>query len=61
MITLIRWFLLKQKEIKLKLALYSFVEKSLKELTQNPEELEQKIMHAFAEVIHSANTAQQPE
>ena len=42
MITLIRWILLKQKEIKLKLAFYSFVDQNIKKLANNPEKLEKK-------------------
>lgn len=61
MITLIRWILLKQKEIKLKLAFYSFVDQNIKKLANNPEKLEKKITHAFAEIIHSANQTQKSE
>ena len=52
MITLIRWFLMKQKEIKLKLALYSFLDEGMHYLAGHKEELEQKLVHEMAEIIH---------
>lgn len=55
MITLLRWILLKQKEIKWKLAFWQFVDKQTKELMKNPEELEKKFVGALAEIIHSEN------
>lgn len=54
MITLIRWYLMKSKEIKFKLALYSFLEQGVKEITDNQDELQQKFVHEFAEMIHQA-------
>lgn len=51
MITLFRWILLKQKEIKWKLAFYQFLDQQLK----NPEELQKKFVEAFAEIIHKSN------
>lgn len=51
MITLFRWMLLKQKEIKWKLAFYQFLDQQLK----NPEELQKKFVEAFAEIIHKSN------
>ncbi len=55
MITLFRWVLLKQKEIKWKLAFWQFVDKQLIEIVKNPEEIEKKIMPYLAEIIHSQN------
>ena len=52
MITLFRWILLKQKEIKWKLAFYQLLEQQLK----NPEELEKKFMDSLAKLIHETNT-----
>ena len=52
MITLFRWILLKQKEIKWKLAFYQFLDQQLK----NPEELEKKFMDSIAKLIHETNT-----
>lgn len=57
MITLVRWVLLKQKEIKYKLAFWQLVEKYLEEITKNPEELEKKIVRSLAELIHESNKA----
>lgn len=51
MITLFRWILLKQKEIKWKLAFYQFLDQQLK----NPEELEKKFVDSFAKLIHEMN------
>ena len=51
MITLFRWFLLKHKEIKWKLAFYQFLDQNL----SNPEELQQKLLHEIAEIIHKSN------
>lgn len=53
MITLIRWYIMKTKEIKWKLAFWQFVDKQATELIKNPEELEKKIMPYLAEIIHS--------
>lgn len=57
MITIFRLILLKQKEIKYKLAFWQFVDKYMKEITKNPEELEKKIISSLAEIIHDSNTA----
>lgn len=51
MITLFRYVLLKQKEIKWRLAFYQFLDHQLK----NPEELEKKLVNALAEIIHETN------
>ena len=51
MITLFRWIILKQKEIKWKLAFYQFLDQQLK----NPEELEKKFVDSFAKLIHETN------
>lgn len=51
MITLFRWILLKQKEIKWKLTFYQFLDQQLK----SPEELEKKFVDSFAKLIHETN------
>lgn len=56
MITLFRWALLKQKEIKWKLAFWQFVDKQLMEIIKNPEEIEKKIMPYLASLIHNDTT-----
>lgn len=58
MITLFRWVLLKQKEIKWKLAFYQFLDKQLMEIIKDPEELEKKIMLYLAEVVHNTTPTQ---
>lgn len=55
MITLIRWILLKQKEMKWKLAIWKFADKQLMDLLKNPEEIEKKLMNFLSEAIHNAN------
>lgn len=55
MITLFRWVLLKQKEIKWKLAFWQFVDKQAMELIKNPETLEKKFVDSLAKLIHEAN------
>lgn len=55
MITLFRWVLLKQKEIKFKLAFYQLIDKYVTEIIKNPEELEKKILPYLAEIIHNTN------
>lgn len=59
MITLFRWILLKQKEIKYKLAFWKFVDKYVKEITKNPEKLEKKLMDSLAEIINKTNQTTQ--
>lgn len=51
MITLIRFILLKQKEIKIKLAFYSFLDKQIQ--TLNSDEFMNKIMKEIAPHIAS--------
>ena len=53
MITLFRWYLMKTKEIKWKLAFWQFVDQQAKELLKNPEEIEKKFVSALAEIIHN--------
>lgn len=55
MITLFRWVLLKQKQIKLKLAFYQLIDKYVTTIIKNPEELEKKILPYLAEAIHNTN------
>ncbi len=54
MITLFRWILLKQKEIKWKLAMWQFADKKLMEIIKHPEEIEKKIMPYLAEIINKS-------
>lgn len=57
MITIIRWILLKQKKIKLKLAFWQIVEKYVMELVDNQEELDKKFIDSLAKIIHESNNA----
>ena len=61
MITLIRWYIMKTKEIKWKLAFWQFVDKQATELMKNPEQLEKKMMPYLAEVIHSSVQSQKKD
>ena len=51
MITLYRMFKLWQLRTKWKLAFYQFLDQQLK----NPEELQQKLAHEIAELVHKSN------
>ena len=55
MITLFRMIRLFQLKVKWKLAFYQFIDKQLK----NPEALQQKLVHEFAEIIHKSNELKQ--
>ncbi len=57
MITLIRWILLKQKKIKLKLAFWQIVEKYAMELVDNQKELDKKFIDSLVKIIHESNNA----
>lgn len=57
MITLIRWILLKQKKIKLKLAFWQIVERYVMELVDNQKELDKKFIDSLAKIIHESNNA----
>ena len=61
MITLIRWYIMKTKEVKYKLAFWQFIDKQATELIKNPEQLEKKIMPYLAEVIHSSVQSQKKD
>ena len=55
MITLFRWYLMKTKEIKWKLAFWQFIDQQATELLKNPEEIEKKFISALAQIIHDSN------
>lgn len=50
--TIIQFFQLKSKEIKFRLTLYRFLEQLADEIINNKEELQRKVIHEFAEMIH---------
>lgn len=60
MITLIRWILLKQKEIKYKLAFYTLLDKTVKELNTGElkDKLIKEIMPYLAELTHATSQAE---
>lgn len=49
MITLIRWYILKAKSIKYKLAFWQFVDKIVKETEKDPEYLAKLLMPIIAQ------------
>lgn len=51
MITLIRWYMIKSKEIKYKLALWQFVDRFFIEVSKNTEEIEQKLLDSIVKMI----------
>lgn len=55
MITLIRWYIMKTKEIKYKLAFWQFVDKTVKEIQKDPEWLAKNVMPELAKIIHESN------
>lgn len=60
MITLVRWILLKQKEVKYKLAFYTLLEKTVKELNTGElkDKLIKEIMPYLAELAHATTQAE---
>lgn len=60
MITLIRWILLKQKEIKYRLAFCTLLDKTIKELNNGElkDKLIKEIMPYLAEIAHTAAQAE---
>lgn len=55
MITLIRWYMLKAKQIKMKLAFWTLVDQLVKEIAENGDGIESKLMEALAKMIHEGN------
>lgn len=55
MITLYRMIRLWQLRIKYKLVLYEMLEKGMKYISDNCEEIEKKFVHEFANIIHESN------
>lgn len=56
MITLVRWYLMKAKEIKLKLAFYSLLEQEIEELANNKDEIKKEFIHELAAIVHDMPT-----
>lgn len=53
MITLIRWYIMKTKEIKYKLAFWQFVDKTVKETQKDPEYIAKLLMPLIAQNAYS--------
>ena len=58
MITIIRWFILKSKEIKMKLAVMSFLEQIVNEVVNNSNDIQKKIIDSVVKNIHESNNEQ---
>lgn len=57
MITLIRYWIYKSKEIKWKCALWQFLDKELTIIAKNPEEIEKKLLPYIVDAIHASSEA----
>lgn len=55
MITLIRWYMMKAKQIKMKLAFWTFVDQMVTEVAKNGNGIESKLMDALVKIIHEEN------
>lgn len=55
MVTLIRYFLLNYKRVKIKLAFYNFVDQVLTELNDDPDKVKDEFFKAFAKFIDEQN------
>ncbi len=53
MITLIRWYMMKAKEVKIKLTLYRMIEKGVAYIGGNPDELKKLFVHELAGILHN--------
>lgn len=60
MITLIRWILLKQKEIKYKLAFYTLLDKTMKNINTDEfkDKLLKELMPYLAEIVNATAQAE---
>ena len=55
MITLIRWYMMKAKEIKMKLAFWTLVDQLVTEIAKNGDGVEKKLMDSLVKLIHEEN------
>ena len=55
MITLIRWYMMKAKQIKMKLAFWTLVDQLVVEVAKNGDGLEKKLMDSLVKLIHEEN------
>ena len=56
MITIIRWFMIKSKEIKYRLVFWKIVDQVFTELAKHPEEFEKKLTDSVVRLIVGNNT-----
>lgn len=55
MITLIRWYMMKAKQIKMKLAFWTLVDQLVTEIAKNGDGIEKKFMDSLVKLIHEEN------
>ena len=55
MITLIRWYTMKAKQIKMKLAFWTLVDQLVTEIAKNGDGIEKKLMDSLVKLIHEEN------
>ena len=55
MITLIRWYMMKAKQIKMKLAFWTLVDQLVTEIAKNGDGIEKKLMDSLVKLIHEEN------
>ena len=55
MITLIRWYMMKAKQIKMKLAFWTIVDQMVTEIAKNGDGIEKKLMDSLVKLIHEEN------
>ena len=55
MITLIRWYMMKAKQIKMKLAFWTLVDQLVTEIAKNGDGIEKRLMDSLVKVIHDEN------
>lgn len=55
MITLIRWYMLKAKQIKMKLAFWILVDQLVTEVAKNGDGIEKKLIDTLVKLIHEEN------
>lgn len=56
MITIFRWFTIKSKEIKYRLAFWKIIDQVFTELAKHPEEIEKQLTDSVIKLIIGSNT-----
>lgn len=57
MVTLIRWYKMKAKQIKIKLAFWTIIDQLVTEIAKNGDGIEKQLIDALAKVIHEENNS----